>query len=260
MLLRAVVVYPVVIILFRVLGRGLKFNARPYDRAVEVILGAAAAGIIVTTSVPLWQAIGMLVLLAALHKLLDYVSLWNPVKKLLVGEPLTLIEHGTVRRDNLLWHHISLEQLLGGLREKGYHRPAEIESALLETSGELSVIPYAEARPVTTGDLHLNPPPTGRTRLLVSDGVVQQESLRSAGLSEGWLREQLKAKGAGSTREVLLATLDANGELFVLRDRDLPLMQAVLSGVPDGVRLPLPGFPGGGESPTHPESEVQPRH
>lgn len=229
--MRALIVYPLTILLFRLIGRGLQFQSRPYDVAVQILLGSAAATLIVEQNISVWRAFTALGTLALLHTGISFLSLWNPMKKYLVGEPSILVEGGRILRANLIKHQITVEEVLGALREKGYHNLADVDYAQLEASGKLSVIPRAGSRNVTPQDLGLTPPPAGFSTMLVADGRVDRQNLQKLGRSEAWLAGQLAAYGAGRPQDVLFASVDPQGRLFVVRNQDVPFIQAIFKGI-----------------------------
>lgn len=243
--LRALVVYPITILLLRFLGRGLQFQSRPYDTAVQVLLGSAAANLIVNQEVSVWRAFTALGVLAGLHTLISFISLWNPAKRFLVGEPTVVIENGQILKANLLKHQITVEELIASLRTKGYHNLGDIEFAQLEPSGKLSVIPRSQARPVTPRDLSLPTTYEGFTTLLVADGRMDRQNLQKCGLDESWLRGQLARHGANGPEDVLFASLDTKGQLFVVRNQDVPFLQAIFKGIQAETTPGLPPMAGG---------------
>lgn len=252
--LRSIIVYFVVVLLFRVLGRSLRFQARPYDVAVEVLIGSAAAHVIVDKGIPMWQSFLALGTLALLYTTISLLSLWDPVKRLLVGGPSTLVENGTILKANLIRHQINVEELIAAMRQQGYHTLSDVEFALLESSGKLSIIPKSQSRPVTPKDLGLSTNYEGYSAVLVTDGVVHQPTLEKLGLDRTWLEAQLPAYGVSHVRDVLFASLDTQGQLLVLRDQDVPFLQAVLHGARTQVGPGLPPLMGG----AHEEEPAEP--
>jgi uncharacterized membrane protein YcaP (DUF421 family) len=238
--LRALTVYPLTVLLLRFIGRGLQFHSRPYDVAVQILLGSAAAELIFFVDIPVWKAFVSLGVLALVHTAVTLVSLWNPAKNFLEGQPRVLMENGRILRANLILHQISVEELMSSLREKGYPDPADVEFAILEPSGRLSVIPRSQARPVTPRDLHLDTAYEGVSSTLIADGTVFRQNLKKCGLSEDWLHAELRSRGITELGEVLFASLDTVGQLFVVRNQDVPFMQALFHGVQAQTS---PGFP-----------------
>lgn len=238
--LRALIVYPFVIFLLRFLGRTLQFQSRPYDIAVQVLIGSAAANLIVTQQLAVWRAFTALGTLAVMHTALSFLSLYNPLKKYLVGEPLFVIENGQILKANLIKQQVGVEELVAALREKGYHRLDDVEHAMLEVSGKLSVVPKSQARPVTPRDLNLPTKYEGFTAVLISDGQVNTQNLEKVGLTENWLLTELLKRGVDGPEDVLFASLDTQGQLLVVRNQDVPFIQAIFKGVQTQTEQGLP--------------------
>lgn len=249
--LRALIVYPLTIVLLRFLGRGLNFGSRPYDTAVQVLLGSAAANLVVSEDIEVWRAFTALGTLTLLHTGVSFLSLWNPLKTFLIGKPEVLIENGQILRASLIKHQISVDELVAGLRERGYHNLADVEFAMLEASGKLSVIPRSQARPITPHDLQMETNYEGMSTLLISDGTVDRKNLAKVGLDEVWLSRQVINRGADSIKDVLFASLDTNGELFMVRNQDVPFLQAIFKGTQVHTSPGNPPMVAPGQHPPH---------
>lgn len=175
-----------------------------------------------------------------MHTALSFLSFWNPANRFLVGKPEVLVENGQILQANLIKFQISTDELLTGLREKGFHNLADVEFAMLEPNGKLSVAPKSQARPVTPKDLHLATNYEGMTAALVVDGMVDEVNLKKVNLDRLWLLNALLRKGAPGPEAVLYAGLDTQGNLLVVRRQDVPLLQAIFQGAQ--VQSP-PGLP-----------------
>ncbi|MGE5674416.1 MAG: DUF421 domain-containing protein [Mycobacterium leprae] len=230
--LRALLIYPIVVLFKSLMGRGLRFQSRPYDIALEVLLGSAAANVLIEPGLQLSDGLWALAVLATLHILFSFLSLWNPAKRWLVGHPTLVIQKGQILQASLIKHRITVDELLSALREQGYQNPADVEYALLEAGGGISIVPRTSARPVTPKDLGLQPPADGLSQLLIADGHLHQEALQRLGHDETWLRSRLNEKGASSASDVLLASLDSSGQLFVVRKQDVSFLRALLQTAP----------------------------
>jgi uncharacterized membrane protein YcaP (DUF421 family) len=229
--LRAIIVYALVVLLLRFLWRALRFQPRPYDHAVQVLIGAAAGNVVSQSEIEFLPAIGALGVLVLLHTTVSLLSLWNPVKKFLIGTPDMLIENGQILQANLIKNRITVEELTAALREKGYQNVADVALAQLEASGRLSLIPRSQARPVTPRDLQIETPHEDYTSMLISDGEVNSDALKRLGIDEARLMSEIRLRGAASPAEVLFASLDTQGDFFMVRQQDVPFLQAVFKGV-----------------------------
>lgn len=123
----------------------------------------------------------------------------------LAGEPITVIEQGSIREERMERALLPLEILLSELRIAGAKRVAEVETAILETTGHLSVVKKAEHLPVTAGDLKLGQPDPPLPVVLVADGKVVRHNLNKLAVTEKWLRSQLSQAGAPEAEQIYAA-------------------------------------------------------
>jgi len=139
------------------------------------------------------------------------------VRILLTGIPSIIIRGGEIIESEMRRVRYNLSDLMLQLRLKGVSDIADVEVAILETNGELSVILKSQRRPLVPADLGIETEYEGLPLILIVDGVANEFNLRQAGLDNQWLRDRLQERGIGSVEEVLLASLDTVGRLFVQR-------------------------------------------
>lgn len=108
----------------------------------------------------------------------------------------------------------NLDELLEQLRLKSIFNLGDVEFAILETSGELSVLLKSQKRAATPKDLQIETKYEGLPLVLVMDGQVMSSELKKSQLSEAWLRTELEKHGVKNPQEVLIASLNTSGELF----------------------------------------------
>jgi uncharacterized membrane protein YcaP (DUF421 family) len=113
-----------------------------------------------------------------------------------------------------------MENLLTQLREKDIFRISEVEYAILETNGILSVLPKSQHRPLTPGDLDIPTEYEGLSSEIIVDGVVIYPNLEQNNLDEQWLIRELRKQGINSPRDVFFASLESDGNLYIDRSRD----------------------------------------
>nr|WP_243096929.1 DUF421 domain-containing protein [Thermohalobacter berrensis] len=119
---------------------------------------------------------------------------------------------------------MNIPLLISELRQKGYQKVADVEYAILEPNGELSVIPKAQARPVQPSDLAITPSPTVLSFPIIIDGKLNDENLKYLNKDKKWLMTQLKAFNVEKIEDVLLAQVDSTGQLYVdKRDKNVKL-------------------------------------
>lgn len=211
--LRVAIMFTMVYWVLRVSGKKTISAMTAVEVVGVLIIAAMAAGPLVTNSaIKTIYGIGLVV---ALELAFNRLGLVNRLQPFVQQQPTVLIRQGQVDRTALRQVGMSLEQLLSELRLKNAAGFAEVEYAILEPSGQVSVIHKADARPVKPRDLHLPVPYEGLSLPLVLDGEVIRANLRYAGRDEAWLRECLRQQGYGEPGQVFLAELDVQGQLKV---------------------------------------------
>ncbi len=149
-------------------------------------------------------------------------------RRIFTGTPTIVIYNGKIIKQSMKKLHYDLNELLSMCRIKGFYNIADIHCAILETNGDLSVLPISQRRPVQPGDLNLSPAQESIVANVIIDGKIMTKNLKGIGKNEQWLTKRLKEQGYQNTKEVLLATCDDNGALSVYRMNESPPQGGVL--------------------------------
>lgn len=186
-----------------------------FDYITGITIGSMAANIMMPDNPVLPLALGM-----ALWSGLSVLFHWlnqkgRAVQRVVDGIPMMLVRNGRIEEGNLRKSRISLAELEMMLREKGFFNLSEVESAIMETDGKLSVLPRSRYRPVQPRDLGLHPGYEGVPHLVVQEGRVISRALAEVGLPEDWLHAELARQGIHSTDQVFAAWLGTDGRLTV---------------------------------------------
>jgi len=214
-LYRTVLIYFLVLVVIRMMGKREIGQLSPFDFVVAIIIAELAAIPMEQTDIPLTHAILPLLILGGLEIVVSYASLFSQtLRGIICGYPQVIIKNGFILRNEMRKARYNLDDLMGQMREKGIVDLDDVEFAVLETSGKLSVIQKSQHRPVTPADLGISTPYEGLPTVLVMDGNIMSSSLKDADLNEAWLYDVLKERGL-TPRKVLLATLGTNGRLFI---------------------------------------------
>jgi uncharacterized membrane protein YcaP (DUF421 family) len=139
----------------------------------------------------------------------------RPARKIIEGQPTVIIHNGRLLEDNMRSSRYNIGNLMTQLRSKGFFDLAAVQFAVLETDGELSVMPKEEYRPLTPKDVGMFVPYKGMSIDLVADGKILRDNLQKCGVAEGWLLEELSRLGYASPRQVFYAGLDTSGKLYI---------------------------------------------
>lgn len=212
---RTVFVYFLVLVVIRMMGKREIGQLSPFDFVVAIIIAELAVIPMEATDQPIWHSILPLIILGLLEVIMSYATLFSrTLRHIVCGHPQIVIKNGLMLRKEMRKARYNLDDLLGQLREKGITNVSDVEYAVLETSGKLSITLKSQHRPVTPADLGITTAYEGLPTVLIMDGNVLGQNLKDINLAESWLGEQLSARGL-SPRQVLLATLETDGKLFI---------------------------------------------
>lgn len=139
----------------------------------------------------------------------------SAARKILEGGPMILIKNGKILEKNMAKARYNIGELMMSLRNKGVFDLGEIEFAILEINGRVSVQKKSQNRPVTPKDLGIPTKYEGLSSVLVSEGKIVQKNLATNKLSQGWLKDKLQKQGIKDVKDIFLATLATDGSLYV---------------------------------------------
>jgi len=215
-ILRATFAYLLLLVVARFMGRKSLAQMTFFDFAIIITLGSVTASLAMgPQTTPLTAAIVLITLgtLAIITGYLSIKSLW--IRKLANSEPITAIENGRIVDKNLKKVRISMNELTSLLRKKNVFNYADVEFAIIENDGQLSVLPKSQKAPLTPSDLKISTSYTGLTKDLIIDGKVLEENLKSIKLDEKWLKTGLFNQGISDIKQVFYAGLDSGGNLYI---------------------------------------------
>ena len=227
-----------ILIYARILGKQQIGELTFFEYINGITFGSIAA-VLATDIGPqrtLFHFIG-LTLFAVLTYLAGYVSMRNrALRKVIAGEPTVVIHNGKILEDNMRKMEYNMDELMMQLRQKNVFDIADVEFAILEPAGTLSVNLKSQAKPVTRKDAQLPSDYEGMSVELVMDGQVVTQNLKQVGLDQQWLTDRLKERGIKKLEEVSLAVLASNGALYVDLVRDN--LQGTVIDITDAPKQP----------------------
>lgn len=214
--LRTMLFYFVVLVMVRLMGKREVGQLSPFDLVVSIMIAEAAVFAIEDPALSVWHGVIPILTLAILQILISLICLRYPtVQALFNGRPSVIIERGRLNQKNMRRARYTLHELMEQLRLQGTPAISDVEYAILEMSGKLSVLPKAESRPVQPSDMGLKPPVEGLPVTLVVDGTVNKEGLRTLNQDEAWLHQQLRAHQISDIQQVFMAAVDRLGNLWI---------------------------------------------
>ncbi|MDD3653888.1 MAG: DUF421 domain-containing protein [Desulfotomaculaceae bacterium] len=213
--IRAIILFVVVVIGLRLMGKRQIGQLQPYELVIIIMLSAIAAVPMGNTGIPLVSGLFPILTLIVIQVVLSYVSLKSErARGIICGAPSVLIENGKIMEKELARQRYNINDLLEQLRSKDIPNISDIEFAILETSGQLSVILKSQKRPLVPADINLPTTYEGLPVTLIIDGHVFYENLAKINIEPEWVLAELKKFGINSFKEVLFASLDTEGKLF----------------------------------------------
>jgi uncharacterized membrane protein YcaP (DUF421 family) len=217
---RIVTVIPLLVIMTLLMGKRHVGELRIFDFIIAVTIGAVAGADIADPAIRHGPTAFAIILLALLHMAVTYGILQNRTFAHLVSlEPIIVMKNGQILKSHMQRARLPLDTLLELLREKGVFNLNQVEFAIIEPDGKLSVLKKSKEQPVTPGDLNLPTQYKGMAIPLVVEGRVFEKGLQSAGLAETWLLEKLAGQGL-NVQEVFFAELNSDGSLHISREEE----------------------------------------
>ncbi|BAF60945.1 predicted membrane protein [Pelotomaculum thermopropionicum SI] len=232
--LRAVGAFVAVVFITRMIGKSQVGGLTIADWVNGIVIGSIAANMVTQLDEPAgYYAFGLL-----LFMVLTIVSQWagmkyRPVHKMLTDEPTVVVHNGKILEGNMRKMRYTVDDLTSQLRQEGAFNISDVEFAVAEPNGKLSVLLKSQAAPVTPQDLNVPTKYKGIPSELVVDGVIIRQNLKQNNLDEQWLLGELQKQGIQSLSEVFYASLDSDGNLYVDKKRDdLDYVQDITDKLP----------------------------
>ena len=214
--LRTVVLYLVLIVAIRLMGKRQIGQMEPSEFVVTMLVANLASIPMQDGAIPLYAGVVPILTVLGLELTLTFLSLRSvALRKLLCGKPVILIENGNILQGNLRKTGVTLDELTGHLREKGILDLQTVQYAILETNGNLSVFPYSKHMPPSAKDAGIQAERQFIPLTIISDGYLSRENLQKAGKDMRWVERVLKENKA-TVKSTWLLTVDGRDHILFL--------------------------------------------
>ena len=212
-LYRSIVLYLVVVFIMRIMGKRQIGQLQPFELVIALMISELASMPMQNTGIPLFHGIIPIITLLVLQVLISTLQLKSEIARLIFcGQPSILIEKGKINIKELRKNRINLNDLLEELRLKDYYNLDDIEYAILETRGQITIIPKSEQEPATRKDLNIKSSQNKMPVTLILDGRINDRNLKLIEKDKSWLNEQLNKRNISSAEQIFLALLDSQGK------------------------------------------------
>ena len=212
--IRAIILYIVVLIVMRLMGKREIGQLQPFELAISIMIADLASVPMSELGIPLTNGIVPILALLVMYMFISILNMKSVnFRKIMSGKPAILIYRGKIDEKALRKESITINELQERLRVDNIFNLGDVEYAILETNGELTVIQKPEKRALTPQDLNISPEYEGISYDLVVEGKIMYENLKALGKDEKWLEKQLENFDA-KPENTLVATMDGKGQFF----------------------------------------------
>ena len=188
-----------------------------FDYITGITIGSIAAELATELEEPLKPLIAMVVYGVITVILTVITSKLPKMRKFINGTPTIIMNNGKIYRNNLKKAKIDLSEFMVMCRQEGYFNLADIQTAIFEYNGRLTVLPVSTKRPINPEDMNLSPQHEYMSTEVIMDGRILDDNLKRMGLDTKWLQKQIKDQGFKSAKEVFLGICDQNKQLSLYK-------------------------------------------
>lgn len=221
---RTIILYAVLIIGLRLTGKRQIGELEPNELVLTMLLSDLAAVPMQDFNLPLVSGVLPIVTILSLSILMSHLSLRSVrFRTLVCGEPTVIIRDGRVMQQAMRRNRLTIDELMEELRCQGVSDLRSVKYAVLETSGQLSVLLYPDQQPLTPKQAGITvPDDLFLPQIIISDGRLLRQNLRAAGRSESWLQRQMKKAHIKDTQDIFLLTVDEAGQVVCIPKEETP--------------------------------------
>jgi len=220
-LVRSIIGFFTLLIFAKILGKQQISQLAFFDYVLGITIGSIAASLATDLSSRAWPHWIGLLTWAALGYLMEFITMkWRYAAKYIEGEPTIVIMNGKIMEDALKKMQFRVSDIMELLRNKDVFDLSQVDFAIIEPNGQLSVLKKPEYEPLTAKDMKITKKSSGISTELIYDGILIEENLKQLNKDKKWLMNQLKSKGIKDVSEVFLATLNPAGSFYVDRYED----------------------------------------
>lgn len=212
--IRAIFLYIVVLVVMRLMGKREIGQLQPFELAISIMIADLASIPMTETGIPITRGIIPIFGLLIMHLLISFINLKSvKARQVICGKPRILIYRGKIDEKALIKERFTINELEERLRGNNVASVGDVEYAILETSGQLTVIQKPNKRTTIPEDFNIMPDYEGIPYNLVVDGKIMEKNLQKIGKNYTWLFKQVEKFGM-KPEEALLVTLDGKGQIF----------------------------------------------
>ena len=205
-------------IIAKIMGHKQMSQLDFFDYITGITIGSIAAELATELEKP-WKPLIAIVDYGTVTFVLSILTSKNPrLRKFVNGTPTIIMNNGKLYRRNMKKAKLDLSEFMVMCRQEGYFNLEDIQTAIFEYNGRLTVLPVSTKRPMNPTDMNILPNPEYICTEVIMDGRILEENLKRMGLDRNWLQKQLRERGYHDAKEVFLGVCDDNNKLSVFND------------------------------------------
>lgn len=215
--MRSTLIVVVLLILTRLLGKKQMSQLTYFNYITGVTMGSVAGDFISEVNMPVVDALASLIAICILTELNSFIALKSTsYRKVMDGDDIILIKKGKIIKPALKSCRMSVNILLMLLRQSNTFSVEEVEYAILETNGSLSVMKRQQVQPIIKSDLDIKAEKIKNLpREVISDGKIMKANLKELNKDEEWLKNELRKNNIESVKDVFYAEVRSDGTLYI---------------------------------------------
>ena len=211
---RSIILYIIVLIVMRLMGKREIGQLQPFELAISIMIADLATIPMADTGIPIGNGIVPIFGLLVMHLLISLINLKSiKLREIICGKPRILIYRGKIQENALIKERFTINELQERIRSQNITSLGDVEYAILETSGQITVIEKPNKRQATPEDFGIMPEYEGIPYDLVVDGKIMKKNLEAIGKNYNWLKKEINKFGF-NPEETLIATIDGRNHIF----------------------------------------------
>ncbi|MBD9158656.1 MAG: DUF421 domain-containing protein [Clostridiales bacterium] len=218
---RSIILYVIVLVVMRLMGKREIGQLQPFELAIAIMIADLASVPMSEVGIPIINGIIPILSLLVMHLIISFINLKSiKMRQLICGKPSILIYRGKINEKVLIKERFTINELQERLRANNINNLADVEYAILETSGQVSIIQKPNKRTTIPEDFNIMPEYEGISYDLVVDGKIMNDNLKILNKTYEWLKKEVN-KFNIEPEEALLVTVNAKGDIFCQKKRKI---------------------------------------
>jgi len=204
----------------KIMGKRQIGQLQPFELVVVLILSEIASSAMQSAAAPILNSLIPIATIAIIQVIMAIINLKSErLRNLICGKPSIIISKGRIVQSEMTKLRMNINDLQEELRANGYFDIADVQYAIMETNGHLSIMPKTDKRPLQPGDLSLNLQQEEPSTAVILDGHINHQALRSINKNKAWLQEQMRKNHIINASDIFIAHADSEGNFsFQLKE------------------------------------------